>query len=374
MELSYRPIEKDDRAQVLRLGRRAFGPTVAMALSLEHGGHVAELGGAIVGATILKCFAVGKRRIGLVSWIMTAPQAQGQGVGARLLELSDEWFQAEGADETIAMIEGYNQSSSKLFRSRGYARLPVARQLRLFGFGVLAVWLKSFLVVAAGHDLWYRGASATGDSGRGEPAASLGSFAGCYAFHAVLTLLLTFRWGVTAPPGPRLAIAALVPLAILGVRTGSFALVARIAGMRVRYAAPPGGALLSLLVAAVAGGFMALPGSIYPRQESYRYRDVISRLGPAAFAAGLVEVAMLVAARLMPAGGVLAGRALGGQAALGIGLFAAILQIHLIIDLLLPFFPFWGYAGRQVWNWSRVGWVALAIVAAGAIVGGLVLM
>ncbi len=41
---------------------------------------------------------------------------------------------------------------------------------------------------------------------------------------------------------------------------------------------------LSIAIALAAGVFFPVPGSIYPRQGAWRYRDLLPRLGPMAFA------------------------------------------------------------------------------------------
>lgn len=366
MDLKYRPIEPDDRRALKRLAARAFGFTGSGMVSLQKGGHVALDGERVVGATVLKVFTAAGRRVGLVSWIMVAPAEQGRGIASRLNELAHAWFAEQEVDALLALVEGYNQSSSKLFESRGYRRLTLAEQLRTFGAGTLRVWLASVYVVSIGHFLWYREASTqaappTSGPERTRPS-SLAGFGAAILINALFMSLVYLARGLawTMPLAPAAIVG--VPAVLIGLRTLVLAVVARARGLKVRFDAWAGGLLLGLLIGAI-GGYVPLPGTVYPRAQSYRYRDVLSAIGPASLAAGLALV-------LLHAGLVVLDLPASSPAWLGqmqsfaLSLFFPIL----LVDLLLPFFPLWGYLGRQVWNWSRAGWVVLALAAIGSIV------
>ncbi len=366
MELDYRPIAPDDRRALKRLAARAFGLAGGAMVSLEKGGHVALDGERVVGATVLKVITAKGKRIGLVSWIMVDPAAQGRGIASHLNELAHTWFAEQEVDAMLALVEGYNQSSSKLFESRGYRRLTLAEQVRIFGVGTLRVWLASFYVVSIGHFLWYREASIeaaprTSGPERRRPS-SLTGLGAAILINALLMSLVYLARGLpwTMPLAPAAIVG--VPVVLIGIRSLVLALVARARGLRVRFDAWGGGLLLGLVVGAV-GGYVPLPGTVYPRAQRYRYRDALSEIGPASLAAGLALV-------LLHAGLVVLDLPASSQAWLGqVQSFALSLFFPLLlVDLLLPIFPLWGYLGRQVWNWSRAGWVVLALAAIGSIV------
>jgi ribosomal protein S18 acetylase RimI-like enzyme len=366
MNLEYRPIEHRDKRALKSLAARAFGPTGGGMVSLEEGGHVALDGAGVVGATVLKVITAAGGRIGLVAWIMVDPAAQGRGIASRLNELAHEWFAERDVDALLAMVEGYNQSSSKLFQSRGYRRLTLAGQLRAFGVGTLRVWLASFYVVSIGHFLWYRDArtepdASASDTEPGRPS-SLAGLGAAILINALLMSLVYLLRGLpwTIPLAPAAIVG--VPVVLVGVRTIVMALVARARGIEVRFSAWNGGLPLGLVVGAT-GGYVPLPGTIYPRAQSYRYRDVLAAIGPASLAAGLALV-------LLHAGLTVLELPVSAPAWLAqVQRFALSLFVPVIlVDLLLPFFPLWGYLGRQVWNWSRVAWGVLAVAAVGSVV------
>lgn len=365
MELEYRPVEPADSRALKRLAVRAFGLAGGGMVGPEKGGHVAIDEGRIVGATILKVIRAAGKRIGLVSWIMVDPAAQGRGIASHLNELAHEWFAEQNVDAMLALVEGYNQSSSKLFQSRGYRRLTVFEQLRVFGAGMLRVWLTSFYFISIGHFLWYREARAAEappvSHGESRQPSSLGGL-GAALFMNALTMSLVYR-AAGAPWTMPLAPATIVgiPAVLIGVRTLVLALVARARGVEIRFDAWAGGLLLGLGIGAI-GGYVPLPGTVYPRAQNYRYRDQLSAIGPASLAAGFALVLLYAALTVL----VLPSSAptwLGQVQAIAVSLFVPIL----IVDILLPFFPLWGYLGRQVWNWNRAAWVVLAVAALGAI-------
>ncbi|MFW5728764.1 MAG: N-acetyltransferase family protein [Spirochaetota bacterium] len=366
MNLEYRPIEQGDKRALRRLAARAFGPATGFMVSPEQGGHVALDGGRVVGATVLKVFTAGSRRIGLVDFIMVDPAAQSQGIASRLNELAHAWFAEREADALLALVEGYNQSSSKLFQSRGYRRLTLAEQLRVFGAGTLRVWLASFYVVAVGSFLWYREAGADADRPAPDPErtrpSSLAGVGAAVLINAFCMSLVYLAGGLpwTVPLAPAAIVG--IPAVLIGVRTLVMALVARARGLEVRFDAWTGGLPLGLVVGAI-GGYVPLPGNVYPRARSYRYRDVLPAIGPASFAAGFALVLLHVALMVvdLPLSAPAWGEPLRGFA-------LSVIFPVILVDLLLPSFPLWGYLGRQVWNWSCVAWGAIAVAAVGSIV------
>ena len=371
MDVTYRPVTRDDRRAISSLAARAFGVAGRFMVSLEEGGHVAERDGTVLGATVLTTFRAGGRRYGLTSWVMVAPQARGLGIASRLIDLAHEWFREREVDATLALIEGYNQSSSKIFGGLGYRRLRPVDQLRVFGGGLPLVWLKSFLVVSIGHFLWYR--PADGERADGEPVREPGSppaspamrsaisWFGSLLFNALVIWILMLRWDVSVPLAWTLLVVAAVPVVLLGSRSGLFVIAASLGGMRTRFRSWEGGSPLALAIAAVFGGYLPLPGSHYPAEEPYRYTDVLPALGPASLAALTGPLGALIAARavLLFAGPI-------GLADLLLEVFGSVATLHVVIEL-LPFFPLWGTAGHQVWRWSRAWWCVVAVLVAAVV-------
>ncbi|MFW5745337.1 MAG: N-acetyltransferase family protein [Spirochaetota bacterium] len=372
MDVAYRPVTRDDRRAVAALAARAFGVAAGFMVSLKEGGHVAERDGTIVGATELTTFRAGGRRYGLTEWVMVSPDARGLGIASHLIDLAHEWFAERGMDATLALIEGYNQSSSKIFAGRGYRRLRPVDQLRVFGRSLPLVWLKSSFVVSVGHFLWYRPADEVpaGKPGTSPASPALRSvlgWLGSVLFNAFVIWILMVRLGVQAPPARILLVVIAVPMILLGSRSAMFVLIASLRGIRTRFRAWEGGSPLALAIAGAFGGYLPLPGSHYPAEEPYRYTDALPTLGPASLAALAGPLAALIGARAV----VLLARP-GGSVGLLVEIFVSVATAHLVVDV-LPFFPLWGTAGHQVWRWSRAWWWVLAFVVAAVIVFPLVL-
>ena len=144
------------------------------------------------------------------------------------------------------------------------------------------MWLASFYVVSIGHFLWYRDGrteadATTSDTEPGRPS-SLAGLGAAILINALFISLVYLMRGLpwTIPLAPAAIVG--VPVVLIGVRTLVMALVARARGLEVRFGAWTGGLLLGLVVGAI-GGYVPLPGTIYPRTQSYRYRDVLAAVG-----------------------------------------------------------------------------------------------
>lgn len=367
MDVTYRPVTRGDRRAISSLAGRAFGVAGRFMVSLEEGGHVAEHDGTILGATVLTTFRAGGRRYGLTSWVMVSPDARGLGIASRLIDLAHEWFRGREVDATLALIEGYNQSSSKIFGGCGYRRLRPVDQLRVFGGGLPLVWLRSFLVVSIGHFLWYRPADGAPTGEPGDPSSTSAirstlSWFGSLLFNALVIWILMLRWGVSVPPVWTLLVVVAVPVMLLGSRSALFVLAASLGAMRTRFRSWEGGSPLALAIAAAFGGYLPLPGSHYPAEEPYRYADVLPVLGPASLAGLAGPLGALIAARAVIhfAGPI-------GVADLLLEVFVSVATLHVVIEL-LPFFPLWSTAGHQVWRWSRAWWCVVAVLVAAVVV------
>jgi hypothetical protein len=113
---------------------------------------------------------------------------------------------------------------------------------------------------------------------------------------------------------------------------------------------------VSLLVAGVFGGIIVSPGSLYPRSNSYRYKDELSRLGPMLYAGVLGMLLATAVTQYLFEVGVDFGRF-----HLTMDLFLTSARIFLIFEHLVIVFPFTAFAGEHIMKWSRVAWWSLAI-------------
>ncbi len=360
--ISVRRMRGEEERAVGALAGRAFPPLGNFFFSPSPHTLVAERDGRLVGAVVLKPFVLpDERRGGVIFWLMTDPEARGCGVGRRLVEAAIEYFEERGCREVFACVEGFNSSSSNLFATHGFTILSLGEQLRRYGlWGTFALWFETSRFGDMGHFLWARPGAARPDS----PAlqwwvGALGS--------ALIFLLAGWRssWVGALDPAAILGGVAAI-LALYGLRDAAMALAARSQGLSMRHRAWEAAFPLSAGVALILGWFFPTPGSVYPRSGVWRYRDLVPKLGPTAFAgASAVLVFAWAAWASLRFGGPPPEIAAWLRAAHTAGLMLALFEV------LLPFFPFASFNGRRVWDWNRPAWGVLAVAASGLfLVGG----
>jgi ribosomal protein S18 acetylase RimI-like enzyme len=365
--ISVRLMGADDEEPVRALAWRAFSPLESLSFPRSPDALIAERGGELLGSVVLKTFGLpgsgqdGDRRGGVMLWLMVDPGARGLGVGGRLVDAALRSFEERGCQEVFACVEGYNSSSANLFAARGFTMLSLGEQLRRYGLlGTLLLWLRtSRLGGDVGHFLWARPGQLKPD----DPA--LQWWIGVFASTLVL-LLAGWRGSWLGGFGPTTILGALViVVALCGLREGAMRLAARLQGLEVRHRAWESAFPLSIAIALALGMFLPVLGSIYPRQRTWHYRDLLPKLGPMAFAGASAMLIFAWAAwALAQFGGPLSEGAVWLRAAHTAGLMLA------AFDVLLPFSLFTSFDGRRVWDWNRPAWGALAAAVLGLFLAG----
>jgi ribosomal protein S18 acetylase RimI-like enzyme len=365
--ISVRLMGADDEEAVKALAGRAFSPLASLSFPRAPDALIAERGGELLGAVVLRTFGLpgngrdDDRWGGVVLWLMVEPWARRLGVGGRLVEAALQSFEERGCREVFACVEGYNSSSANLFATRGFTILSFGAQLRRYGLlGTLLLWLRtSRLGGDVGHFLWARPGHVKPDN----PA--LQWWVGALA-NALVLLLVGWRrnWLGDFDPATFVSV-MLIVVTLLGLREGSMRLVAWMRELPVRHRAWESSFPLSLGVVLLLGVYLPTPGSVYPRPVTWHYRDLLPKLGPIAFAGA--------SAVLLFAWGAWALAWFGGlspevthwlDAAHGAGLMLA------VFDVLLPFSLFASFDGRRVWDWNRAAWGVLAIAVLGLLLVG----
>ncbi len=347
---SIRPIKKNDHAAVRKLINRSF-PLLQRLFVILRGRDifVAHQGDQILGGIVLKTFYIpGRGKGGLVEWLFSAPEARGHGVGQSLLDAALKFFKKKGANEVFAIIEGNNTNSANIFASREFSLLSPGEQLRRYRFSLLLVWLYTFHFIDIGHFLWVRPAAS-------RPDFPAGQWIGNLMFSALIALLAWWRIGGFA--GLKTEVLLAVPLSFLvifGVREAAMRLAAKIQGLPVRYRVWESGLLFNMLLALFFGWFFPVPGSVYPRQEGWKYREHMRSLGVTALAGALAVVLLAWAVPLY--------QLLGGTPGETLITFATLAFMVAFFDIALPFFPFSGYNGRRLWDWNIFSWIIPAVL------------
>jgi ribosomal protein S18 acetylase RimI-like enzyme len=366
--ISVRRMGADDEEALKALAWRAFSPLASISFPRSPDALIAEQGGQLLGAVVLRTFVLpgnGRdeyRRGGVMLWLMVDPGARGLGVGGRLVGDALRTFEERGCQEVFACVEGYNSSSANLFAARGFTILSLREQLRRYGLlGTLLLWLRvSRLGGDVGHFLWARPGQLRPDA----PALQwwTGMFAG------VLVLLLAgWRGGWLEGFGPTMIFGVVViVVALYGVREGAMRLAARLQGLSVRHRAWESAFPLSIAITLALGVFFPVPGSNYPRQGTWRYRDLLPKLGPMAFAGASAVLVFAWAAWALAQVGELSSEVVVWlRTAHTAGLMLA------AFDVLLPFSLISSFDGRRVWDWNRPAWGTLAVAVLGLfLVGG----
>jgi ribosomal protein S18 acetylase RimI-like enzyme len=355
--ISVRRMHDGEKRAVRALAGRVFSRLESAFFSPPVQTLVAERDGHLVGAVVPKVFALpDKRWYGAIFWLMTDPQARGLGVGGRLVEATLEYFEDHCCREAFACVEGYNTSSSNLFTARGFTVLSPREQLRRYGLlGTFTLWIKMFRLGAdVGHFLWTR----PGATRRDHPG--LQWWTGTL-LSVLIFLLAGWREGWVEGPEPSTVLgAALAIVALFGLREAAMRLAARWQGLSVRHRLWEAALPLSAGVALMLGLFFPTPGSVYPRSIVWRYRNLLPKLGPIAFAgASAVLLFAWVTWWLLRFGG------LPPEIASWFRFGHVAGQMLALYDVLLPFSIFVSFNGRRVWNWNRPAWVVLAVVTLG---------
>ncbi len=351
--VSIRPMRDDERGNVRAIMRRAFPPFDQLAFSWTPNVLVAEQDRQLLGAIVLKLFALPhNRKAGSVAWIFTAPEVRGRGLGQRLVEAGIDFFEQQGCDQILATVEGFNTSSSKLFATRGFKILSPGAQLRHYGLATFDVWAKLSHYFDLGHFLWARPAPAEVDS----PVLQ---WWGAIAANSLIGLLMLWRLSASRAMSPGTSLKLpLIFIVLFGVRHLGMWLAAHRQGLTVRFRAWESGFLLSTAIAlAFPGAMYPIPGSVYPTTNQWRYRDLLPKLGRMALA-GTLPVLLIV-------------WGVWGMVQLDVSLpnLRAWLDVMLLVGkpLILfdamPFFPFVSFNGRRLWDWSKIIWVILAMPA-----------
>jgi ribosomal protein S18 acetylase RimI-like enzyme len=365
--ISVRRMRDHEERAVKTLAGRAFPPLGNVYFSPPPYALVAELDGRLVGAVVPKIFELpGKHqgedyRGGVVLWLMTDPGVRGSGVGGRLIDGALKFFEERGCREVFACVEGFNTSSSNLFAARGFTIVSLGKQLIRYGLlGTLALWHRTYRLGGdVGHFLWSRPGTAKPES------PGLQWWGG--ALVSALIFLFAGWWGAWIKGADLMtalgAVAAVVTL--FGVREVAMRLAAYSQGVSVRHHAWDSAFPLSLVIALALGVFLPTPGSVYPRGSTWRYRDLVPKLGPIAFAGSSGVLTFAWAAWILLAFGgpppeIAAWLRIAQAASLQLALF----------EVLLPFSLFASFNGRRVWDWDRTSWAVLAIAALGLLVAG----
>jgi hypothetical protein len=198
-----------------------------------------------------------------------------------------------------------------------------------------------FHFIDLGHFLWVRPGTKQPDN----PALQWW----CNVLMNALVFLLAL-WRGTGFRDANLTIFIAVPLIcvfLFGVRELAMRLTASGYGLSVRYRAWESGFLINFVIALAFGGWYPVSGSVYPTKNEWRYRELIPKLGPIAFA-GALSVLLLT----WWAWALLHFSVLPPEIKAWINITMSIGKSFVLFNIAFIFFPFVSFDGRRIWDWN----------------------
>nr|WP_275440799.1 GNAT family N-acetyltransferase [Vibrio sp. Of7-15] len=318
---------------------------------------VAERNGEIVGGVILKVFLLPKSiKAGLVSLIFCSPRYSGQGIGQLLADEGVKCLEKEGCSDIFACVEGDNTGSSKLFVTSGFNRLSLLQQIKAYGFGCLPIWFHSYHFFDIGHFMWSK-SSRTAQVSNTDKSNMLFELLFIIVAHVTIFSIALWRQEIEDYSSVESILTLLVCFsAFYETRYSAMLCVAWANNIKYELRMWESGLSLSFCIALLFGGGMVSPGSLYPRGNNWKYHEHLQHLGVMA----LVSSACLIGA-VWTIGGLIKFNLLPSMYlssfetafSIGVGL--------LILDVVLPFFPFSSFSGKRLWDWNKYIWGILSL-------------
>ncbi|MCE2572984.1 GNAT family N-acetyltransferase [Motilimonas eburnea] len=352
-----RAMEAGEKEQVKSIMKDAFPFLMRLFFSLSGRVFVAERNGEVIGGIILKVFFLPKQiKAGLVSLIFCAPKHSGQGIGHALALAGVKHLEHEGCTEIFACVEGDNTGSSKLFVTNGFRRLSLWQQLKTYGVNCLRIWFHSYHFFDIGHFMWSK-SSRVAEVNHLSKAQTLFELLFIIVAHVAIFSLVSWRLGSEEFLAMTNVLTLVVCFsAFYVIRYGAMACIAWLHQLKCELRMWESGLSLSFFIALLFGGSLVAPGSLYPRGDSWKYNEHIKHLGVMALSSSicLLAVVWLI-------GGLISFNALPSQ---WLPSFETALSIGtglLMLDLVLPFFPFSSFNGKRLWDWNKYVWGALSL-------------
>ncbi len=310
----------------------------------------------LLGAVVLGEITYHKnKKIGLVKYIFTAPEARGLGVASRLLDEAIHWFAVSKCTEVVACVEGYNTASSNLFIDRQFKQFSFIDQVRKYQHALPKVWLLGNHFLDLGYFWWSK---TLGDAAPEQPRKEhRKALAITVIIHTVLAIVLALRY---MPNGSlSLVWQAMVTIALIfAIRFIPMKLYAHIKKYPLRYRPWETGIVLASLITLLFSGVFMAFGEYYPKKA--RWKESQERRY-------LARIALTGAVALIISSGVLLViDGLYGSPNFfyeGFQLLIVYLPVLAVFDMVLAFFPINSYAGGRIRKVYPKTWALLTIIA-----------
>lgn len=161
-DIEIRKIKPDEKSKMYEAARESFPlfDYIFMRLFLLVDSQfilVAVDDENVVGGVLLSSFSLKNKKVGLIDWIFVHPEAAGKGLGTRLVAAGADYFHEHDVQEFTVIVDGYNSPSWKMFNRKGFQRLSMAQQFRIWGIRTPLIWLKTFHFFYLGLFILWRG-------------------------------------------------------------------------------------------------------------------------------------------------------------------------------------------------------------------------
>ncbi len=347
---TIRNMKKEEKKQVRRLVWHCFPITEAWPFRFTPHVLVVVHNEKIVGAVAIRIFSLPKKKKGsFIEYIFTDPEVRGMGFGQQLVEASLEYSEKQEVDEIMTQIKGDNTSSSKNFSLRGFTILSPGQQVKRYGFGIAPLWLGTMHILAKGQFLWVR----TKIEKKDKPWLQwIGSL--------VTNILIFMLLAINPDSGVQFNLitffsVSLILIYFFSLRYLIMKLTAIIMKLKVRFRPIEDWFGMSLILALLSGTFVPVPGNLYPKEETWTYREISKKLGGMAFMGSFAIVASTWFIYLIPFY-----VSIPSQFLLWYNWSLIIGAILSLLDTAFPFFPLEVYNGKRIWDLNKTIWLILA--------------
>ncbi len=343
-----RQMKKEEKKQIRKLVWQIFPVTEAWPFRITPNLLVVEHEGKLVGGAALRTFSLlKKRKGGFVEYIFTASEVQGKGFGQKLVEASIDLLKELGCDELMTQIKGDNTSSSKCFSTRGFTILSPGQQLRRYGIGIVPLWLGSMHILAKGQFLWVQTTKEKDKPGI--------QWIGSLITNILIFMLLSIRpdTGVQFNLDTFFAIST-IWLYFFSVRYVIMKLTAKALSLNLRFRPIEDWFGMSIIMGLAGGIWIPVPGNLYPKEDTWTYRNIAKKLGIVALMGSSIVLASTWMLYFLPYLLIIPDQfVLWYHYALTTG------GILTFLDTALPFFPLEVYNGKRIWNLNKVVWLII---------------
>lgn len=285
-EFTISPITSQIESQLPPVAAKSFGPGVGLILPKKNlWGFYAHKEGLIGGAVILKKWGPQE---GSLEWIFVAPEAQGHKLGSLLFRAGMDALHEAGLTTIFSLVRGSNTASWTMFAKDGFVKPNVLHTLTKYPLKSLPHRL--FYLLASGYNVWVK-----------DPKLTQPIHLTKYAFVKSISLAVF----IGAAMGS-FGLASFDVLVVLVATTVSVTLVRIIAEYAVarrygplRFNAPQGGTILSVLLSLLSGTWWPSFGYFTPKADIYRDTDYEAINGQARFASWMSMIAVYLASALL---------------------------------------------------------------------------